>query len=427
MPRHRIRRPAGHRRPRGSARGQWLAARGRMQAYVTGDLASGRAAEWTAGRRDRGADLAPPAASADEPRRPRSDSAGAAPAVPPGRHRQERGAVVVERGPLVGRGGRRRPAARARSAVGRHNLGDQQAAIVTAILIGDRAGLSDEIERRLQIGRHVSRHRDLGRKCRAAGRAHDRRSSAHCAATSGGRPLALIRRDGLWLGRRRRSIGAASGHRGRHLPRRARRRPRPARGPRAVSGRGSRRDDRSADGARRRRVAVLWRDPRHRDVRRPIYGHDLTAAAVKRTCEAAARSGLALLGATLAAELALLPIGAAVFSRVSLAGTGPEFRRDTCDGVVQLAGMLVVVWDVSWPAGVARCAARVASVAAAGSWLRDARGRGAVAVLARAAVSVRLDDRVLPGVGHCALWPRGDRTLRGAGLAISRALRRRRS
>jgi competence protein ComEC len=82
----------------------------------------------------------------------------------------------------------------------------------------------------------------------------------------------------------------------------------------------------------------------------------------------AVRSVLALFGATLAAELALLPIGATVFSRVSVAGLVLNFVAIPAMAIVQVAGMVVVVSDVWWPAASAG-AGRVASVAAA--WLRS--------------------------------------------------------
>jgi competence protein ComEC len=70
--------------------------------------------------------------------------------------------------------------------------------------------------------------------------------------------------------------------------------------------------------------------------------------------------------ATLAAELALLPIGAGVFSRVTLAGLALNFVAIPAMAVVQLAGILAVTLDLFWGAGAA-FAARIAGAAA--SWL----------------------------------------------------------
>lgn len=78
----------------------------------------------------------------------------------------------------------------------------------------------------------------------------------------------------------------------------------------------------------------------------------------------AARIGAALLGATLAAELALLPVSAAVFTRVGVAGLVLNFIAAPMMAVVQMTGLLVVLCGSLWPAA-AGILAGVAHVAAA--------------------------------------------------------------
>jgi len=79
-----------------------------------------------------------------------------------------------------------------------------------------------------------------------------------------------------------------------------------------------------------------------------------------------ARFFLALLAATLAAELALVPISASVFGRVTVAGLALNLVAIPAMAVVQMAGLTLVLLDLCW-AGGAAMAARAATVAA--TWL----------------------------------------------------------
>jgi len=128
------------------------AARGRVQAYVTGALAGPAARGWRAGRPVR------LRATLHEPRVLQN------PGGPSARWQALRRRYVltasVKSGLLVdvGRGPAWREATaavrtRVRDAVARHIAprDSQSAAVVSAILIGDRAGLSPEVERRLQV------------------------------------------------------------------------------------------------------------------------------------------------------------------------------------------------------------------------------------------------------------------------------------
>jgi competence protein ComEC len=87
-------------------------------------------------------------------------------------------------------------------------------------------------------------------------------------------------------------------------------------------------------------------------------------SALRTVSRAISRAAAGLLSATCAAELALLPIAAVVFSRVSVAGLLCNFVAIPAMAVVQVAGLAVVVlgaWPVVawWPAAVADGAARI--------------------------------------------------------------------
>ena len=133
------------------ASGKRYAAPGRLQAYVSGDLALTRFGEWVSGR---------PVHVPVALRRPQTLLNFGDPS--PARQAIRRpfalvgsiksGALVeVDRGPWWSEsaaGLRRR--VRAATALFIAPQAPEAAAIVTAILIGDRAGLSDDVERRLQ-------------------------------------------------------------------------------------------------------------------------------------------------------------------------------------------------------------------------------------------------------------------------------------
>lgn len=84
-----------------------------------------------------------------------------------------------------------------------------------------------------------------------------------------------------------------------------------------------------------------------------------------RTVARRAAAALVTLGAaTLAAELMLLPIGAWAFSRVSLAGLLLNFAAIPAMAVIQIAGIVAVAFVDAWPiaARSASAAARVATI-----------------------------------------------------------------
>jgi competence protein ComEC len=342
--------------------GAHVPAGGRVQAYVTGDLAVPRVTEWTSGRTIRAAvalrrpqvllnpgGLGPIQQALRRPFHLAGTIKSAALIeVEPGRWWDEAAAAVRRH---------------VRNAVSRHVRGDQQAAIVTAILIGDRAGLSDDVERRLQtagtyhviaisggnvallvlmtiavLRLTVRRHRAaslialglvLAYGQVVGGDPSVRRAVAAAAIYLAMRAVGLVPRAvhvlatvaalavaidplatldvGAWL-----SFGATFG-------------------------------------------IVLYAGRFGKDLADRVSG---SAGRLPRSC-------FTLLGATLAAELALMPIGAAVFSRVSLAGLVLNFVAIPAMAVVQLAGMGVVIGD-TWRPDVSAVAGRVASLAAAG-------------------------------------------------------------
>jgi competence protein ComEC len=348
-----------------------IRAAGRVQAYVAGDLAAGRVADWTAGRTI----LAPvtlrrPQVLLNPGGLDRLQQTLRRPFHLAGTIKSA-ALVSVERGPWWDEAAaaiRRH----VRTALGRHLSPGPQAAIVTAILIGDRAGLPDEVQRRLQ----------------AAG-------TYHVIAISGGNVALLVllttatvhlivrpHRAGLVIAlvfvnaygwvvggdpSVQRAVAAATIYLGARLVGLV---------PPAVHVLST--------------VAILivTLDPLAAvDVgawlsfgatfgivlyaRRFAQGIDLR---LRLTTVATDRSSMSfrfrfalctLLGASLAAELALLPIAAGVFSRVSLAGLVLNFVAIPAMALVQLAGIVLVTLDLFWGAGAA-LAARAAGVAASG-------------------------------------------------------------
>jgi competence protein ComEC len=67
------------------------------------------------------------------------------------------------------------------------------------------------------------------------------------------------------------------------------------------------------------------------------------------------RAPAALLLTSLCAELALFPVGALIFSRITFAGLALNFAAIPLMTVVQVAGMLVVALSPVWPAGAGVC------------------------------------------------------------------------
>ncbi|HYN06006.1 MAG TPA: DNA internalization-related competence protein ComEC/Rec2 [Vicinamibacterales bacterium] len=335
--------------------GEWRPAPGRVQAYVAGELAAARTRDWTAGR----AVVAPVALRRPQVLLNPGSSEDVLQALRRPYHLagtiKSAALVTVEPAPWwheTAAAVRRH----VRDAIASHVHRETQAAIVTAILIGDRAGLSDEVERRLQ----------------AAG-------TYHVIAISGGNVALLVlltigavrlvvrpHRAGVCLAlvivlaygwvvggesSVQRAVTAAAIYLGARLAGLV---------PRAVHVLAT--------------VAIL------------IVGVDPLAAVdvgawlsfgatlaivlyaddLGRLFGRSKRLPRSILGATLAAELALMPIGAAVFSRVTLAGLVLNFIAIPAMAIVQLAGLLVAVLDPWWTAGAAT-AASVADLAA--TWL----------------------------------------------------------
>jgi competence protein ComEC len=322
---------------------------GRIQANVTGELAGPLMASWTRGRR-----IAAPVVlrrpqiflnpgAADltwQQLRQRSDLVGSIKSaslvdVTPGARWQEAAASVR----------RHVRAANARYLLPR---GEQAAAIAAAILIGDRAGLSDDVERRLQ----------------AAG-------TYHVIAISGGN-VALLAALCFWALRLVirspragslicMSVIAAYGV--------------------VVGGEASVTRAVVAAciylavglaGLRAAAVNVLSLVALVLVVADPLMVIDVgawlsfgaTLGIILWAGAIASVVKVRLLAATLAAEVMLLPVAAAVFSRVSVAGLLCNFVAIPAMAVVQIASMAVVclaAWPgaASWPAIAADLASRI--------------------------------------------------------------------
>ncbi len=386
-------------------------AAGRVQAYVAGELATASVRAWTAGR------------SIQLPitlRRPQVlVNPGGSSELHQALRRPFHLAGTVKSAALVSveRATWWHEAAAAvrwhvRQAVAHRLPREPAAAIVTAILIGDRAGLSDEVERRLQ----------------AAG-------TYHVIAISGGNVALLVlitiagmrlvvrpHRTGLLLAlfvvlaygwvvggepSVQRAVGAASVY---LLARLAGLLPQAIHVLATVA------------------AALALIDPLTTvDVGAwlsfgatlgiIVYGKDLGLRFTKYV-KRSPRSFSLLLGATLAAELVLMPIGAAVFSRVSLAGLILNFVAIPAMAVVQLAGMLVVILDSWWGSG-AGVAATVAELAA--TWLVGSAGLvDWIPWLSWRVPPTALGWTVAYYIGWVvALWPSLQLRLRRLGLAIA--------
>lgn len=92
-------------------------------------------------------------------------------------------------------------------------------------------------------------------------------------------------------------------------------------------------------------------------------------AAVSSPARRVLHTAAALLGATLAAELALLPVSASVFSRVGVAGLPLNFIAIPMMAVIQMAGLLVVLVGTlsPWLAQPVAAVAHIAAIALADS------------------------------------------------------------
>ncbi len=219
------------------------------------------------------------------------------------------------------------------------------AAIVAAIVIGDRAGLDNETERRLQ----------------EAGTYHVIAISGGNIAILAGLTLGVFRIAGL-LGRSA-MLSAIAGLIALRVPRRRRRvgRSRDADGRRVL--RGAR--DRSARSAAERagaRRGACWSPPIRSpspippfcspSARRPRFSWRCLRSASDRLPKLVAPL-VAMLAASVAAEAALFPIAAFVFSRVTVAGLVLNFAAIPLMAVTQIAGMVArACWRSSrrrWP------------------------------------------------------------------------------
>jgi competence protein ComEC len=328
---------------------EWRAASGGVRLTVGGTLGLGRFDAWRAGR------LIRVAALLHVPGRYQD------PGVPDGRLALGRRGIAlvgsVKSGALVevrARGGWTAEgcaAARAlaRAAIRRHvgRFDAQSAAIVVAILIGDRVGLDDEVQRRLQEA-----------------------GTYHVIAISGGN-IAILAGLMLWLLR-----VAGAGHRLSNWATAA-----VLVGYAALVGGG-------ASVVRATVMAVLYlaaRQAGHRSV--PANALAVTCAVILlATPEAIAdvafwltfgatlgilagvwmagrrlprapwlRAPAALLLTSLCAELALLPVAALAFSRVTFAGLGLNFVAIPMMSLAQVAGMVTVPASWLWPRAADWC------------------------------------------------------------------------
>ena len=338
--------------------GDWRAASGGVRLTVGGTLGIDRVGEWRGGRRVRvPAMLHVPGRYQD-------------PGVPDGRLALGRRGIAligsVKSGALVevlARGGLIAEScasvrAWARAAIDRHvaRFDAQSAAIVIAILIGDRVGLDDEVQRRLQEA-----------------------GTYHVIAISGGN-IAILAGLMLWL---LRIVGV--GHRASSWLTAA-----VLIGYAAVVGGGS-------SVVRATMMAVIYLVARQ-------AGHRSTAVnALAVTCAVLLlstpnaivdvafwltfgatlgilagvglagrwlphstwlRAPAALLLTSLCAELALLPVAALAFSRVTFAGLGLNFVAIPMMSVAQVAGMVTVPLAYLWPRAADACG----FVAHVGAW-----------------------------------------------------------
>jgi competence protein ComEC len=323
----------------------WRAAPGRIQVYVAGELAASRMADWTAGREvsapvslRRPQVLQNPGGSSERLLRLRrpfllagSVKSAALIAVEPAAWWHE-GAAAVRR--------------HVRDSVSRHFHRETHAAVVTAILIGDRAGLSDEIERRLQAagtyhviaisGGNVALLVVLTiGAVRLAVRPH---RAALCLA------LAIVLAYGWVVGGDssvQRAVAAAAIYLAARLAGLV---------PRAVYV--------IATVA----MLIVAIDPVAVVDVGAWLSFGATLAIVLHANDLGSLFGRSkrlprsILGATLAAELAVMPIGATVFSRVTIAGFVLNFIAIPAMAVVQLSGLLSSVLDLLWTAAAARIA-----------------------------------------------------------------------
>jgi competence protein ComEC len=272
--------------------------------------------------------------------------------------------------------------------VGRRDV--QSAAIVSAILIGDRAGLDEEVQRRLQEA-----------------------GTYHVIAISGGN-IAILAGLLLWLLRL-----AGAGHRASALVTAVALTVYAS----VVGG--------SASVVRATVMAVICLLSRQADHRgAPLNALAVTAALILLATPGAVadvafwltfgatlgiligvgfagerlprrrwlRAPAALLLASVSAELALLPVGARVFARVTFAGLALNFIAIPLMSVAQVAGMLTVALSLVWPAAADACGF-AAHLGAAGL-VRSAALADVVAWL-----SYRLPPpQWIPMAGYYASW-----------------------
>ncbi|MGE5833073.1 MAG: DNA internalization-related competence protein ComEC/Rec2 [Acidobacteriota bacterium] len=394
---------------------------GRIQAYVAGDLAEPQVSGWTAGR---------PIQAAVTLRQPQLllNPGGPDPVLQMLRRPfhlagmiKSAALVSVERGPWwyeAAAAVRRH----VREAVSRHCAhAPQAAAIIVAILIGDRAGLADSVERRLQAagtyhviaisGGNVALLIVL---CLSATRLLVRSHFTGVLVT-----LAFVVAYGWIVGAEpsvQRAVAAATVY---LLARLIGLVPRALNVLATVAALLVVIDPSIAVdvGAWLSFGAtlgiVLWANDLDLGFRLPHW-----SSGRRNPRSFPAKLMLALLAATLAAELALVPISASVFGRVTVAGLALNFVAIPAMAVVQVAGLALVLLDLCW-AGGAAMAARAATLAA--SWL--------VGSASLVDVAPWLSWRVPPAPAvwtalyyaawGCALWRGGPERVRRLSLAAA--------
>jgi competence protein ComEC len=400
--------------------GQTRRVPGRIQAYVAGDLAERQVSGWTAGR---------PIQAAVTLRQPQLllNPGGPDPVRQTLRRPfhlagmiKSAALVSVERGPWwyeAAAAVRRH----VREAVSRHCAHDPQAAaIVVAILIGDRAGLADSVERRLQAagtyhviaisGGNVALLIVL---CLSAARLFVRSHRTGVLVT-----LAFVVAYGWIVGAEpsvQRAVAAATVY---LLARLIGLVPRALNvlatvaallvviDPLIAADVGAWLSFGATLGI------VLWANELDLGFRFPWSSGKRNPRSVP------VKFFLALLAATLAAELALVPISASVFGRVTVAGLALNFVAIPAMAVVQVAGLALVLLDLCW-AGGAAMAAGTATLAA--SWL--------VGSASLVDVAPWLSWRVPPAPAAwtalyyaawgCALWRGGPARVRRLSLAAA--------
>ena len=244
------------------------------------------------------------------------------------------------------------------------------AALVTAVLIGDRAAIPDDVRDTLQCGRDVSRDRHLRRQHRrvrgagvGAGRAGGPGPAPGGALTIG----VLLAYAALVVSgpsvRRAVLVAVVYLERADHRP--------PGAGVARGRDRLRRCAGRVAAGSARRRLRAHLRRCRRAAGDARLSSRGLSVAPPLRAL-------LLPMAASAAVEAVLLPVQALVFSRVTLAGIALNLVAVPMMAVAQIGGLAVVALDLvgasaSWPAWAADMAVK-AVLEQRRRWWRPRRG-----------------------------------------------------